>query len=665
MLPQLINMLSWWQWAILAAVPPAIIALYFLKLKRRPLQVPSTYLWRKSVEDLHVNSIWQRLRRNLLLFLQLLLIALAMLALLRPGWRGARLTGDRFIFLIDNSASMQSTDIAPSRLAEAKRQVAALVEQMDSGDVAMIVSFSDAAQVAQMFTDNRRQLRQSLEAIEPTARPTSLLEALTVASGLANPGRSAEDVTDFQVAEALPAKLYVFSDGNFDDVADFSLGNLEPVYVPIGTQQARNIGILAFEVRRHETKPDVLQAYARLENFAEEDTDVELELALDGDLIDAASLDVPGGDGKGIVFDLDAVGTGSLRLRATTDDHLAIDDEAFAAVEPSRRAEVLVVTPGNEPLELALATDAALELAATTVQGPEFLESADYRAGAASGRWDLVIYDRCAPEAMPQCNTLFIAAVPPVGDWSAGPKLAAPQIIDTDPAHPLMQWLDLSDVLIAEAVSLETPETAGVLLDADTGPLLAIAPRAGYEDAVLAVPLVDEIQGPDGKPQRVVGTNWPIRSSFPVFMFNVVDYLGRNDDGTGGVGGYRPGESVVLECDEDDESIRVRVPGGEVVRVRRSRPGEFNFVRTDRTGIYRAECGKQQVKRFAVNLFDATESDIPTQPDGTIKIGYVEVAAETGWEPVRLEIWKPLLLAGLVVLLAEWYIYRRRVGVSF
>jgi hypothetical protein len=266
---------------------------------------------------------------------------------------------------------------------------------------------------------------------------------------------------------------------------------------------------------------------------------------------------------------------------------------------------------------------------------------------------------------MPQCNTLFIAAVPPVGDWSAGPKLAAPQIIDTDPAHPLMQWLDLSDVLIAEAVSLETPETAGVLLDADTGPLLAIAPRAGYEDAVLAVPLVDEIQGPDGKPQRVVGTNWPIRSSFPVFMFNVVDYLGRNDAGTGGVGGYRPGESVVLECDEDDESIRVRAPGGEVVRVRRSRPGEFNFVRTDRTGIYRAECGKQQVKRFAVNLFDATESDIPTQPDGAIKIGYVEVAAETGWEPVRLEIWKPLLLAGLVVLLAEWYIYRRRVGVSF
>ena len=61
--------------------------LYFLKLKRQPLEVPSTYLWSRTIEDLHVNSIWQRLRRNLLLFLQILLILLLMLALLRPGWR--------------------------------------------------------------------------------------------------------------------------------------------------------------------------------------------------------------------------------------------------------------------------------------------------------------------------------------------------------------------------------------------------------------------------------------------------------------------------------------------------------------------------------------------------------------------------------------------------
>src|SRR5262249_20192250 len=159
------NTLAPWQWAILAAVPPAIIALYFLKLKRQPLEVPSTYLWKRSIEDLHVNSLWQRLRQSLLLFLQLLLVGLAMLALVGPGWKGTKLEGERFIFLIDNSASMSATDVddAADRLAESKKLAENLIDQMSSGMTAMIISFSDRPQVVQEFTDNRRLLRERLE----------------------------------------------------------------------------------------------------------------------------------------------------------------------------------------------------------------------------------------------------------------------------------------------------------------------------------------------------------------------------------------------------------------------------------------------------------------------------------------------------------------------
>src|SRR4051794_20292943 len=75
-------------WAVLAGIPVGIIALYFLKLRRRPVQVPSTLLWRRSMEDLHVNSLFQRLRRNILLFLQLLAVFLTMAALTGPRVRG-------------------------------------------------------------------------------------------------------------------------------------------------------------------------------------------------------------------------------------------------------------------------------------------------------------------------------------------------------------------------------------------------------------------------------------------------------------------------------------------------------------------------------------------------------------------------------------------------
>ena len=152
---------------------------------------------------------------------------------------------------------------------------------MRSGDVAMFISFCDSARVEQSFTDNRQQLHQALDAIQPTARTTSLLEALKLAAGLANPGRSAEDFSDVRVAEAMPASLYIFSDGRFGQVAGFALGNLEAKFVPIGSPDARNVGITAFSVRRNESKPDRLQAFARLENFGPEPVDVPLKLFLD------------------------------------------------------------------------------------------------------------------------------------------------------------------------------------------------------------------------------------------------------------------------------------------------------------------------------------------------------------------------------------------------
>src|SRR3954469_19719782 len=125
------------EWAVLAGIPVAIIALYFLKLRRRPVQVPSTLLWRRSLEDLHVNSLFQRLRRNLLLFLQLLTVFLAMLALAGPRIHGTVGQGQRFVLAIDDSASMSATDVAPSRLARAKEEAKKVVESMDKDDLVM------------------------------------------------------------------------------------------------------------------------------------------------------------------------------------------------------------------------------------------------------------------------------------------------------------------------------------------------------------------------------------------------------------------------------------------------------------------------------------------------------------------------------------------------
>src|SRR5207237_1146933 len=102
--------------ALALLMPLAIILLYFLKLKRKPLQVPSTFLWKKSIEDLHVNSLFQWLRENILLILQVLIVLFLIYALLGIRFHGSTSESRHYILIIDNSASMSASDVQPSRL---------------------------------------------------------------------------------------------------------------------------------------------------------------------------------------------------------------------------------------------------------------------------------------------------------------------------------------------------------------------------------------------------------------------------------------------------------------------------------------------------------------------------------------------------------------------
>src|SRR6185369_13559066 len=101
----------WWVpvLAALGAVPPLVL-LYFLKLRRRQMAVASTLLWRKAVQDLQVNSPFQRLRRNLLLLLQLLILLCAILAIAEPTQSANRGEGKLKILLLDASASMATKE---------------------------------------------------------------------------------------------------------------------------------------------------------------------------------------------------------------------------------------------------------------------------------------------------------------------------------------------------------------------------------------------------------------------------------------------------------------------------------------------------------------------------------------------------------------------------
>lgn len=685
------NTLAPWQWALLALVPPAIIALYFLKLRRQPLEVPSTYLWRRSIEDLHVNSLWQRLRRNLLMFLQLVLVGLAILALLRPGWEGSRLEGQRFILLVDNSASMAATDVdgATNRLAAAKRAAGELIDQLDSDMSAMIISFADQPRVVQEFTSNRRALRDALSTIQLSSRGTDLASAVKLAAGLASAGRVEQQTAadEASMTKHPPASLYIFSDGRFEDVAGIELGNLRPVYVPIGSLGAANLAITAVSTRRNSERPEQQQLFVQVANFTGKPQTATVELSLDGNFLDAAEVDVPARETAGTVFPLPDRAVGELRARlsynldGSSRDVLQQDDVGYAALNDVGTGRVLVVSPGNVPIELALNTARAKRLAQVEFVSPATLASDDYRRSAANGEYDLVVYDQCNPEEMPRANTVFIGRLPPGREWrgnedtteagSADEPLdrkpvVGPQIVDWDRASPLMANVDLGDVAIADSLVVHPPSGGSVLVESTAGPVAGIAPRDNYQDVVLGFEIVGS--GPDRS--RTANTNWPIRPSFPTFWLNVLEYLAtRGEEQL--AASVLPGRPVNLHAPAKTDRLTVVDPTGRESAISRSEDDAFRYTATEAPGVYQVLQGDAVVERFAVNLFDRAESDVAVRPTqdpesqtlrpADIRIGHLDTAPQTDHLPSRQETWKLLVACALAVLLLEWYIYNRRV----
>jgi hypothetical protein len=691
--------LAWWLALILLLVPLAIVLLYFLKLKRKPLSVPSTFLWRKSIEDLHVNALFQWLRNNLLLLLQLLIVLFLIYSVMDFRVHGRTGESKHYILMIDNSASMAATDVSPSRLHQAKLEALREIDASTDSDVGMVIVFNSSAEVVKSYTNNRGELRSAVEHIEQTQRPTRIEDAMSLADSLANPNRSADNASvaptnvepgkerTFVQAEGISTEVHLFSDGRFPDMPEFALGNLNLHFHTIGQlgpEHVDNVALVTLNALRDEQDPTKLQVFARALNFRNKPVDIkiQLELLTNGSLkgIQEKPLSllarkvetVPQGDkeeplirdtpGEGaVVFELsDIDDQAKVVLHAKLvgiQDNLPLDDEAWLVLGVVRKARLLLVGPPNDILHAFFDDPSTQAVATISYLTPEDLTKNSYRKPALNGDFDLVIFDRCGPKTvddMPRANTFFIGYPPPPWKREAGDKLTNPQIKGWMGKHPIMKYLAaLQEVGIFEAFKLkDLPPRTPRLIEIDQNvSLLLTLTRSSYTDLVMTFPILND--------KGEWNTNWPLLPSFPIFLRNVLYTLGNVSDGASEET-KQPGEAKTLRPDVAVPQIQVTDPSGKTETLSRGTRPDFSYGDTNRVGVYRVAWNGAWQRSFAINLLDSDESNI--EPRTSIHVGAELVAAGQERRQPR-ELWKWLVLAALALLLMEWYIYNRRVYV--
>ncbi len=616
--------------AIFGAVGFGVLVLYVLKLRRRVVAVPFSPLWERILRDKEATTLFSRLKRLLSLLLQLALLALLVIALGDPRAAESLIKGRTVVVLLDASASMQATDVAPSRLAVATGEVKRIVRGLGGADRMLIAQMDATVTPLGPLSGDASALERELDAVRATDARADFPRAL----------RFATDV----LRGVDQGEIIVVSDGALGPATDASgpvhLGSAKLTYVRIG-KAAHNAGITQFSVRRYPLDKSRYEVMLELTNTGPDVEDVELQLLGDGALVDLTKLRLQPGERLPRFYPQLSGASRTLEAKIArvdgTHDELPADDRAYALLPARRRAKVLVVTEGDTYLEAALLLDEYLDVTDVAPRA--------YAEVIARGDWDAVVFDRVTPAQLPKAHALYLDPLGPGAPVKVEGELKNPGFDKVDRKHPTVRFLGLDAVNIAAGHKL-LPEPGDKVVGASDGgasPILVAGVRGGYKFVALGF--------------DATASDLPLRVAWPLFVLNCINWF--TDEDAEYLSSFRTGDVWRIPVGDAVAQATMKRPDGSTVSVP-VHEGRAVMLGVD-AGFYQLIAG-QETTSFAANLLDAGESAI--SPQERLAVDGKDAGAPAGFRlGVRREIWIYLLLAAALLTAIEWATYHRRLTV--
>jgi Ca-activated chloride channel family protein len=325
----------------------------------------------------------------------------------------------------------------------------------------------------------------------------------------------------------------------------------------------------------------------------------------------------------------------------------APDYVGHVVIRSQKPLSVLLVTDGNYFLEKAMAS---LNLDKPVIMLPTAYEA------KTPGDYDVIIFDRYSPKQLPPSgNFIYFDALAP----NLKLKIAQQDghnamvddvgVLDWRRDHPMLRYLSLTKLYAAQALKLDVPPEAEVLIEGTKGPMLVLDREGKNTHLVVTF--------------DVLQSNWPLRVSFPIFLHNALQYMAVGSD-LDVRQSLEPGATPRIpranidRAGEGLKSIRLNGPDGSR-ELTLTDGAEFALPALDRVGVYTTQPPIPQYERIAVNLLDANESNV--MPVETAPGGVGEAIATTA-KKSRLELWWWIVAcAAIPLLLIEWWVYTRRV----
>lgn len=587
-----------------------VLVLYLLRPSRQPRQVSTLWLWREVVREVSGSILSQRLRWSWLLLLQLAATVALTLLLARPYL--PQLAPPHLIVLVDLSASMLATDVEPSRLEQAKRMAAQLVQERPEGDLFSLIAVSDRAVPLLWASPDRGEALRIVGEMAPTAAGTNLEEGLRLASTLAR--------------RYSPSQVYILTDGATQPPSQEVDIPATVRVIPLG-HPVDNLAITRMVARSETATATAPQLLLEISNPGDSDAEGRLLIYADDKLVEVRKASLPAHSRSTMLLSQFPPETRLVRARLEPEDALSQDNVALAVAAPVQRRALLVAR------ELSFLSKALAVLPHVAV---EFVRPEDYRPGP----YDIYIFDGWLPSRLPPGSHLVINP-PSEVDWltiAGNTENPQPQ---PDNGDPLLSQVDFSAVRISQARQVQVPNWARQAVAMEGGSLVF---RGRYQGQRMVVVTFD-----------LEKSNLPVLADFPVFLDNVLEWL---SPASPEAFHLRPGDKIAVQPIAGGRRVRIQKPDGTEVVYDRAQP--TLFADTQSLGRYTLlqETASGRVLRtlhFTVQWPDARESDLSV-PEGIRATLEREAPPNANrGQAVGWELFSALGMVAVALLAGEWW----------
>lgn len=693
---------------VVAAVLGALaVVAYILKMRRRRFEVPFSTLWHRVLREKEATSLWKHLRRFLSLMLQLLMIALLILAVLDIQLGSSDDDARSVVLIIDASASMKVIDEGPegkwSRMDVARAKAHDLLSSMGGGDAAMIMRMDGQTTPLSRFDSDMPMLHKVVDGMSASHTPADLRRALSAAADAlrgrqnpmivivgdgAYPSEVLDDVTWTASGSAAPESAApgdvapesaAPGDAAPGDVAPgdvapknlaaIDLSGVEVRFIPVG-QEAENVGIVAFNARRYLADKTSYTVFIEVQNFGEEAAARKLVVYSGTSAVDVKTITLQPGERLREIYPKLSGGQDN-RLRAELQplerssgdragdrvsapselrDAFALDDTAHALLPARKKQKVLLVTEDNLYLEGAMLVYDSIQVDKLT---PAAYDEAvgkrtlpDYNA---------VVFDSHTPAVVPDSPQVHLMYFNPQGENSPFPvrqMIPTPRVTETAEAHPVMRWVIMNDVNFDQSAAFGLDRSKGDVPLARYVRDTIIAARKDGQRKILAFGF------------SLGGTDLTLRVAFPLLLVNALDWFAGDDADL--ITTYRTGQRfrVPMDGTYGVKEVEVDTPSGKMTRAPLV-DGRATFY-GNWIGVHRLVARDQgqvvAMVELAANLANPDESRIA--PDRELTMGGQILAEPEEFAITRQQsLWVYLVLFFALLLAIEWFTYHRRITV--